>query len=170
MTVDFSAALTGIPPVFSSIRGELGLLHPVWDSLGEIWHTFIRKWLSAEAVLVKTGRPSLNSNDIGASDLPAALKAWGIANVNKEEFDDEIVTGNFGKEMQKWWDGLRLTQEARADRILNFPWCRSGMAGIVMLILGMRWWADKCGSGKQWTRVLMEMTRMWELMIEIPPL
>jgi len=169
MTLAFSAAIKGIPPIFTSIREQLGLLHPAWDSLGEIWHLFIRKWVSAEAVLAKTERPVLSSDDLEQLDLPAPLKAWGVAQINKEEFNDAIVTGNFGQEMRKWWDGLQLTQVERADHMLKLPWCRSGMVGIVMLIISMRWWAEKSGAGKEWERVVKEMTRMWEVLSVTSP-
>jgi hypothetical protein len=160
----------GIPALFSAIRGDLGLLHPDWEWLGPEWHTFVRKWLCAETALAKSGGAIVSAPELQETDLPPLLKLWGVAQINKASFDQDIVTEEFGKEMLSWWDGLGLKRNRGADHILSFPWCRNGKAGVVMLVLGMRWWADKSGGGKQWVRVLKEMTIMWELISAAPNL
>jgi hypothetical protein len=162
--------LTGIPPVFSAIHGDLGFLHPEWDGLGELWQEFVWKWLTAETTLAKAGRRIMGAKELLLTDLPAALTQWGAAQITKTEFNADVVTEEFGPEMLKWWDGLGLKQGQGADHLLDLAWCRNGTAGIVMLVLGMRWWADYSGAGKQWTRVLTEMTGMWELISAAPSL
>ncbi len=170
LTIDGSAGLAGIPPVFSAIRGDLGFLHPEWDQLGKDWQGFVRKWLPAEMALTKAGRSIMEVQELQETDLPAALKTWGTAQITKASFDFSIVTEEFGKEMLSWWDGLGLKQDGGVDRILSFPWCRNGTAGIVMLVLGMRWWGEQAGSEKKWLRVLKEITGMWDLIAAAPPL
>ena len=165
-----SVGLTGIPAALSAIREDLGLLHPEWDSLGESWHEFARKWLAAEITLAKAGRNMMGIDELQSSDVPTALKAWGEAQITKAEFDANILTEQFGDEMRKWWDGLGIKQDREVDRLLAFTWCRNGKVGIAMLVLGMRWWADKSGAGKEWTRVLGEIATMWELIAAAPSL
>jgi hypothetical protein len=83
-----------------------------------------------------------------------------------------MVTEEFGREMLGWWDALEMNGngEAAADHILSLPWCRNGKAGIVLLVLGMRWWAVQSGGGQEWVRVLKEMTTMLELIAAAPSL
>jgi hypothetical protein len=160
----------GIPPVFSAIRGDLGLLHPDWEWLGPQGHEFVQKWLIAETALAKYGGGIISAPDLQETNLPPLLKVWGVAQIRKASFDHNIVTKEFGKEMLTWWDGLGVKQNRSADDILRFLWCRNGKVGIVLLILGMRWWADKSGAEKEWVRVLKEMTIMWELISAAPSL
>jgi hypothetical protein len=37
-----------------------------------------------------------------------------------------------------------------------------------MLVVGMHWWADRSGAGNDWTRVLKEMSEMWQLIVATP--
>lgn len=166
--MDVRAGLTGIPAAFKAIRGDLGLLHPDWDRLGDNWREFVQKWLKAEKVLGRAGGNIIEVEELQSSNLPAALKAWGTAQISKVEFDAEILTVGFGNEMGKWWDELGLKKDQDADRLLNFAWCRNGKVGIAMLVLGMHWWADRSGAGNDWTRVLKEMSEMWELITAAP--
>jgi len=53
------------------------------------------------------------------------------------------------------------------DHVLNHLWCRIGHTEIIMLVLGMNWWA--CG-GKKWNMVLKEVTAMVQAVINAPSL
>jgi hypothetical protein len=166
--LDGRAGLTGIPAAFKAIRGDLGLLRPDWDILGDDWQEFVRKWLTAEKVLGRAGGNIMEVDELQSSDLPAALKAWGTAQITKVEFEAEILTVEFGNEMRRWWDELGLKKDWDGHRLLNFAWCRNGKVGIAMLVVGMHWWADRSGAGNDWTRVLKEMSEMWQLIVETP--
>ena len=152
-----SVRLTGIPAILSAIQEDLGLLCPEWDSLGESWHEFAWKWLTAEITLAKASRNMMGIDELQSSDVPTALKAWEEAQITKAEFDANILTEQFGDEMRKWWDMLGFKQDWEVNHLLAFIWCKNGKVGIAMLVLGMRWWADKSGAGKEWTRVLGKM-------------
>jgi hypothetical protein len=156
--------------VFSGIREDLGLLHPDWEWLGPDFQAFARKWLAAENTLAKSGGSVISPMELEDTDLPPVLKLWGVAQINKESFDSDIVTGQFGQEMLSWWDALEMNGNEGAHHILSFPWCRNGKAGIVMLVLAMRWWVVKSGGGQEWVRVLKEMTTMLELIAAAPSL
>ena len=138
--------------------------------LGKDWQEFTRKWLGAETTLRKAVRGSIGVEDIQSSDLPAALKAWGNAQITKTDFDTSILTEQFGQEMQGWWDGLGLKNSRKSDELLNYIWCRNGRTRIVMLVLGMCWWVKRSGGGTDWSRVVKEMTDMWELIAATPSL
>jgi hypothetical protein len=156
--------------VFSAIRDDLGLLHPDWEWLGPDFQAFARKWLAAESTLAKSGGSVISPTELEDTDLPPILKLWGVAQINKASFDSDMVTEEFGREMLSWWDALEMNGNDEADHILSFPWCRNGKAGIVLLVQGMRWWADKSGGGQEWVRVLKEMTTMLELIAAAPSL
>ena len=144
------------------------MLHPEWDSLGDNWQEFVQKWLKAEKVLGRAGGNIIEVEELQSSNLPAALKAWGTAQISEAEFDADILTIGFGNEMWKWWDALGLKKDQDADRLSNFAWCRNGKVGIAMLVLGMHWWVDRSGAGNDWMRVLNEMLEMWELITAAP--
>jgi hypothetical protein len=114
--------------------------------------------------LEKASRNMMGVDELQSSDVSTALKVWGKAQITKAEFDANILTEWFGDEMQKWWDGLGFKQDWEVNRLLAFTWCKNGKVGIAMLVLGMCWWADK------WTRVLGEITAMWELIAVAPSL
>jgi hypothetical protein len=71
--------------------------------------------------------------------------------------------------MLNWWKGLNVGQKDVSD-ILKYLWCRDGRTGLVMLVLGMHWWADKSGGGNAWKAVMREMIEMFESLENAPDL
>ena len=165
-----SQGLSGLPTGFSSLCAELGLASPEWVEYGPEWQNMTCKWLSAETMLAKTGKGAMALSDVKSTGLPALLQEWALAQIHKIQFDYGAVGEAFGDDMLKWWDGLHLAHGKDGDAILVHGWCRNGQTGIVILILGMRWWAEHAGAGTQWTRVLREMTHMFEVVVTAPSL
>ena len=129
-----------------------------------------RQWLVAETILGKAGKPALTLADVETIGLPESLQEWASAQISKVPFDYDSVGQGFGAEMSKWWTGLRLKSNRGSKAILAHNWCRNGHTGIVMLILGMHWWAQKSGAGTQWKKVMREMTDMFNAVASAPSL
>jgi hypothetical protein len=163
-----SRGLPGVPSTLSNLRDECGLLSPVWDSYGAEWQDFTRKWLLAEGILAKAGKGPMTTKDVKSTGLPKDLQKWAVAMITKTPFDSTTLTDAFGEEMKKWWNKICPTVVAGAEAILLHSWCRIGCTGIIMLVLGMHWWAAKSGRGKAWSKVLKEMTAMFDVLANAP--
>jgi len=133
------------------------------------WQEFARKWLTAEIMLVRLVKPPMRLVDVKETGLPSALQDWALAQISKVEFSSAQVPADFGAQMLNWWKGLNVGQKDVSD-IFKYLWCRDGRTGLVMLVLGMHWWADKSGGGKAWKAVMREMIEMFESLGNAPDL
>ena len=170
MTLRYSQGLHGVPVNLAGVRAECGPLSPEWDSYGSEWQEFARKWLAAEVILIKSGKGTMTPKDIESSRLPQPLQQWALAHITKQLFYTAILTEQFGEQMSKWWHSIALLGLQEGDHVLNHLWCRTGHTWIVMLVLGMNWWARHSGGGKKWKTVLKEMTAMFQAVINAPSL
>jgi hypothetical protein len=164
-----SHGLTGVPSTFLSLRQELGLVGDHWQLYGAEWQELARKWLMAEVTLVRLVKPPMTVVDVKTTQLPLALQDWAVCQIAKLEFSSTQVRETIGAEMLKWWKGLNVGRKD-VDDIFNYAWCRDGQTGIVMLILGMHWWADRSGGGNEWKMVIREMSNMFEKLANAPSL
>ena len=165
-----SHSLHGVPAALAGVRAECGLLSPEWDAYGSEWQEFTQKWLAAEAILVKSGKGTMTRKDIESSGLPQPLQQWALSHITKKPFDRVILTEQFGDQMNKWWHGIAGSGLQEGDHVLKNLWCRTGHTGIIMLVLGMNWWAQHSGGGNKWQTVLKEMTTMFQAVINAPSL
>ena len=170
MTPKCSQGLHGVPATLAGVRGECGLLSPEWDGYGSEWQEFTWKWLAAEAILVKSGKGTMTQKDIQSSGLPQPLQQWALSHITKKSFDPVILNEQFGELMSKWWRGIARSGLQEGDDVLKHLWCRTGHTGIIMLVLGMKWWAEHSGGGKKWQTVLKEMTAMFQAVSNAPSL
>ena len=123
----------------------------------------------AEVMLVRLVKPPMTVVDVKTTQLPLALQDWAVCQIAKLEFSSTQVCENIGAKTLKWWKGLNVGRKD-VDDIFNYAWCRDGRTGIVMLILGMHWWADRSGGGNEWQMVMREMSNMFEKLANAPSL
>jgi hypothetical protein len=112
----------------------------------------------------------MTQKDIQSSGLPQPLQQWALSHITKKSFDPVILNEQFGELMSKWWHGIAGSGLQEGDDVLKHLWCRTGHTGIIMLVLGMKWWAEHSGGGKKWQTVLKEMTAMFQAVSNAPSL
>jgi len=151
-------------PEVQKVVAEIGFDEDTVRALGATWLNFGRAWCVAEGALCRSGKKAT----IGAMGpaIPQALILWA----GKKKRKDDTVAFSFDRDevaadMLKWWKALSEVRLDNADVIVAQEWCAPGVEGILLLVLGMKWWG-MAQAGAAWETVVKEMTVVFRLIPE----
>jgi hypothetical protein len=154
---------TGLPRELQRLALELGFDEDTISKLGRDWHLLCEAWVTAELALVRLGgSPSPPALEFKP---PQCLVDWSLAHSKKqnEVFDFEGI----GEQMARWWQ--RCTCDGiSANIVLEKAWCKGGLSGIVLLVLGLKEWGNQIhgkAEHEKWIKVLLRVKSVFQ---EIP--
>lgn len=160
--------LSSVPALYSSIKGELGLIDPDWSAHPSEWRSLSALWLRVEAALGKTGHNDLSIAEVNGTSLPQSVKDWMLS--KKLSQDAHPPDSRFGKIWTDFIAGLPLSEWQEKGSILQEKWCRPGKTGVVMFLLGVYWQAKYSGAGNDWISNVQRIDAVFNLILANPNL
>jgi hypothetical protein len=155
--------MTGIPSAVQRWGIEVGLDDHTIGQLGHDWQLLCEAWVGAELALSRLGGP------IASPALefkpPQCLINWSMTRVKKE--DTHIDFSGIEEQMIRWWK--RCTSNGTsANSVLERSWCRAGLGGIVLLLLGLKEWGGRIhgkAGHEKWFNIMLEVKSVF---LQIP--
>jgi hypothetical protein len=151
--------MTRIPGAIQRYAIEIGLDDHTVGQLGHDWQLLCEAWVGAELALSRLGGPPA----LPALEFkpPQCLIEWSRSRVKKEE--EPVDFAGIEDQMVRWWKRC-ISDGTSANRVLEKSWCRSGLGGIVLILLGLKEWGKrihgKAGQEK-WLGVLSEVNSVF---------
>jgi len=160
--------LGSVPALYSSIKGELGLIDPDWGSYPSEWRSLSALWLRVDAALAKTGRGDLTIVEINSMSIPGNVKDWLMS--KKMSRDAHPPDSGFGKVWTDFLANLPVSKWAKKPCILQEQWCRPGKTGVVLFLLGIHWQAKYSATGNDWNRNVERIQQIFNIILTDPTL
>ena len=96
---------------------------------------------------------------------PQCLIDWSLSRVKKEEI--VIDFSGIEEHMIRWWKKC-ISDGTAVNSVLERSWCRGGLGGIVLILLGLKEWGGRIhGKAEQerWLNMLLEVKSVFRASI-----
>jgi hypothetical protein len=140
---------------------EIGLDEETISKLGQDWSLLCEAWVGAELALVRVGGPT--TPPALEFKPPRSLVNWSLSRSKKQ--DDILDFDGIEKQVEKWWQRCTLNGIISANSALEKTWCRRGLGGIVLFLVGLKEWGSRIGGKaehERWMKVVLEVKSVFE--------
>lgn len=152
-------------PDIQKIGLEIGFDNYTVGELGDRWKQLCQLWVTAEAALM--GAPGMSPMSSFAKEFrpPKSLVEW--SNLRKQKSSETVSFRDLTMGMRNWSQRCFIGCKDVNDAVER-EWCRPGLGGIILFLLGLREWARQIKTNEEWMQWSEVLDLVKFLFEEIP--